>query len=204
MSFTPFESHDLILLKDYYSAQTCEEYLHILMKTVNWSDDYYIAFDRKIDIPRLQAWYADTDIHYSYSNNLLTTQAWISPLSEIKQDIELTSQHQFNSVLLTCYRNGKDSVSWHKDDEAELGKKPYIASLSLGASRELHYRHKSDKTSGSITLHSGDLLLMQPEFQHNWEHSVPAQPDIDAVRINLTFRAVTPVAALDQLAPSAR
>lgn len=195
MSVTPFETNDLILLKQFYPPQICADYLQTLLEAVNWSNDYYIAFGRKIDIPRLQAWYADAGIRYNYSNDLLTTQVWIEPLLEIKQQIEQMTQHRFNSVLLTCYRNGKDSVSWHADNEAELGCQPCIASLSLGACRQLHYRHKRNNLSGSISLHNGDLLIMRPGFQHDWEHSVPAQPDIDIARINLTFRAVTAVSA---------
>lgn len=197
MPHTPFESHDLIMLNQFFSAQYCESYLQALIEGVKWSDDYYMAFGRRIEIPRRQAWYADTGIRYSYSNNLLQTQAWIEPLTEIRQQVEKETQRRFNSVLLTHYRNGMDSVSWHADDEEELGRQPYIASLSLGASRKLHYRHKKENISGSITLHSGDLLFMRPGFQFDWEHSIPAEPVITQPRINLTFRAVIPVSAPD-------
>ena len=33
----------------------------------------------------------------------------------------------------------------HSDDEKELGKKPVIASLSLGESREIYFKHKNKK-----------------------------------------------------------
>lgn len=190
MPTNPFASRDLMLLNHFYGPQQCEDYLQTLIETVRWSDDHYIAFGRRIDIPRLQAWFADEGIRYSYSNNLLTTQPWIAPLLEIKQKVEEATRHRYNSVLLTYYRDGADSVSWHADDEAELGRQPYIASLSLGASRELHYRHKQEGVSGSIVLASGDLLFMRPGFQFDWEHSVPAQDGVTRPRINLTFRAV--------------
>lgn len=190
MDSNPFESHELKLLDRFYSQQVCQAYLQTLLEKVDWSDDYYMAFGRRIDIPRRQAWYADSGIRYSYSNNLLVTQEWISPLVEIKQQVEQAVQQQFNSVLLTYYRHGDDSVDWHSDDEAELGDQPWIASLSLGASRDFHYRHRRDNRTGQLSLHDGDLLLMYPAFQHNWEHCVPTQPDIEGPRINLTFRQV--------------
>ena len=193
MPGTPFKTNDLVLLGQFYPPEVCEDHLHTLTECVSWSHDYYMAFGRKIEIPRLQAWYADAGIRYSYSDNLLTTQAWLAPLLEIKQQVEQAIQYQFNAVLLTCYRNGEDSVAWHADDEVELGCQPHIASLSLGASRELHYRHKHYDVHGHINLHSGDLLFMRPGFQFKWEHSVPTQPHIDAPRINLTFRKVTPL-----------
>lgn len=35
-------------------------------------------------------------------------------------------------MLANLYRDGKDSVDWHADDEAVLGPYPVIASLSFG------------------------------------------------------------------------
>jgi alkylated DNA repair dioxygenase AlkB len=175
-----------------------------LLENASWCEDYYEAFGRRINIPRLQAWYADTGLQYSYSNNLLTTQTWTAPLSEIKQHVEQETRQRFNSVLVTCYRDGNDSLSWHADDEAELGPLPYIVSLSLGASRDMHYRHKRYNTYGKITLNDGDLLLMRPRFQLDWEHCVPAQPEVQAPRINLTFRKVIPVSVPDHLVPAVR
>jgi alkylated DNA repair dioxygenase AlkB len=202
MQFTPFHTGDLVLLNNFYTPQMCNDYLYSLLESVSWSDDYYEAYGRRVNIPRLQAWYADSGIHYSYSNNLLDRLDWIPPLSEIKQHVEQETQQNFNSVLLTYYRDGNDSLSWHADDEAELGPLPYILSLSLGASRDMHFRHKRYITNGKITLNKGDLLLMRPRFQLDWEHSVPAQPEVQEPRINLTFRNVIPVSVQDRLAPA--
>jgi alkylated DNA repair dioxygenase AlkB len=191
MKASPFNTHELMMLKRFYAPAQCDLFLRTLLNKVSWSDDYYMAFDRRIEIPRRQAWYADAGIRYSYSNNLLNTQPWIAPLSEIKQRVETALQRRFNSVLLTYYRDGGDSVSWHADDEPELGSEPWIASLSLGASRDFHFRHRQNgELLGQVTLHHGDLLLMRPSFQHNWEHCVPEQRGIDGPRINLTFRNV--------------
>jgi alkylated DNA repair dioxygenase AlkB len=41
----------------------------------------------------------------------------------------------FNSVLLNYYRDGNDSVAWHKDRESVLGRNPIIASVSFGQVR---------------------------------------------------------------------
>lgn len=175
----------------FYPTLQADEYLAALIYDVSWSEDHFYAFDRRINIPRLQAWYADPGIQYSYSNNLLTQQGWLPLLLTIRQAIEQQVQHPFNSVLLTYYRNGNDSVSWHADDEAELGPQPWIASLSLGASRLFQYRHKQTGQIETMSLHHGDLLLMHPGFQYHWQHQVPQQSNITEPRINLTFRFVT-------------
>jgi alkylated DNA repair dioxygenase AlkB len=193
----PFDCGDLSLLGKLYSTERCLSLLDELITTVNWNDEYCVVHGRRFHIPRLQAWYADEGIQYSYSNNLLKSQTWLELLLTIKNDVQQQTAHDFNSVLLTFYRNGNDSVNWHADDEDELGSAPVIASLSLGATRTFQYRHKdhrhvNDISMGNIRLSNGDLLLMYPGFQANWEHCVPDEPTINTPRINLTFRKVVP------------
>jgi len=172
-----------------YSPEYSQILLDRLISEVSWQNEF-VAFGRHFDVPRMQAWYADEGIHYRYSDNMLQSHIWIEPLLLIKNNIEEMSGHTFNSVLVTYYRNGHDHVSWHADDEPELGDVPVIASLSLGASRKFQYRHNQSDESGSMQLHNGELLIMQPDFQHQWEHCVPYEFDVLAPRINLTFRKV--------------
>jgi alkylated DNA repair dioxygenase AlkB len=190
MTRAPLETGDLSLIKRVYAADHCSGYLQRMIHGIRWHKDHYIVADRRFEIPRLQAWHADAGIAYSYSNNLLENQPWVEPLLEIKRHVEARLGHTFNSVLLTYYRNGRDHVTWHADDERELGDRPVIASLSLGATREFRYRCKSDGAAGGLFLDDGDLLLMQPNFQSQWEHCVPTEPSVSAPRINLTFRRV--------------
>jgi alkylated DNA repair dioxygenase AlkB len=172
-----------------YSPARAAVLLQELIRDIEWQQDF-IAFGRRFDVPRMQAWYADTGVHYRYSDNKLQSHAWTQRLLAIKQDVETQSGHGFNSVLLTYYRDGQDHVNWHADDEPELGDAPVIASLSLGACREFQYRHKQGEEHGSLQLRDGDLLVMQPQFQQQWEHRVPRQLDVSQPRINLTFRQV--------------
>ena len=184
----PAQQH-LRLHGQIYPTQQSHALLNRLIRQVPWQGDF-IAFGRRFFVPRLQAWYADAGVHYRYSDNKLESHVWAEPLISIKQDVERHAGHEFNSVLLTYYRHGDDHVNWHADDEPELGDEPIIASLSLGASREFHYRHKQRQESGYLQLHDGELLVMQPLFQQHWEHRVPLQPEISEPRINLTFRRV--------------
>lgn len=172
-----------------YPAKQCVTLLDNLINLIDWQHEYH-AFGRRFDVPRLQAWYADPGAHYRYADNMLQHRDWIQPLLVIKQDVEAKTGHDFNSVLVTYYRHGGDHVTLHADDEAELGDAPVIASLSLGATREFHYRRKQGGEMRRMTLHDGELLLMHPEFQRDWVHGVPAEPDVTTPRINLTFRKV--------------
>jgi alkylated DNA repair dioxygenase AlkB len=176
-----------------YSPRQCQALLDGLMREVEWQREYF-SFGRRFEVPRLQAWYADEGVHYRYSDNMLQSRVWIPSLLPIKQTVENQSGHLFNSVLVTYYRDGHDHLTWHADDEPELGDAPVIASLSFGVAREFCYRHKRGEEDGSRVLHDGELLIMRPEFQQDWEHCVPPQPEAAGPRINLTFRKViTPV-----------
>jgi alkylated DNA repair dioxygenase AlkB len=99
---------------------------------------------------------------------------------------------RFNSVLCNLYRDGRDSMGMHSDGERELGQNPVIASLSLGAVRRFQLRHRRRKGAGlDLDLPDGSLLIMRGALQHHYRHGVPKQPQINAPRINLTFRKIS-------------
>ena len=118
-------------------------------------------------------------------------QRWTTTLIKIKSQIEDVTNTTFNSVLLNLYRDGKDSVVWHSDDEPELGKNPEIGSVSFGATRRFMFRHKFKKElKFEIELTHGSFLLMKGVTQHFWQHQIPKTNKLIQPRINLTFRKV--------------
>lgn len=172
-----------------YTEQQSTALLANLIRGLDWQT-HFVAYGRRFDIPRQQAWYADEGVHYRYSENQMPSQRWVEPLISIKNRVEDIASRSFNSVLVTYYRDGQDHVGWHADDEPELGDSPSIASLSLGQSRQFHFRPKDMGESGYIELHDGELVIMQAGFQQQWQHCVPSQDEIYKPRINLTFRQV--------------
>jgi alkylated DNA repair dioxygenase AlkB len=99
---------------------------------------------------------------------------------------------KFTSVLLNYYRDGKDSMGWHSDDEKELGQNPVIGSVSFGESRVFQLRHKlrKDIKKVDIKLTDGSFLLMKGSTQHFWQHQIPKTTRNLESRINLTFRVI--------------
>ena len=186
---SPLQQGLLTLHGRLYSAQQSAALLANLIRGLDWQT-HFVAYGRRFDIPRQQAWYADEGVHYRYSENQMHSRRWVEPLIAIKQRVEDIALESFNSVLVTYYRDGRDHVGWHADDEAELGDSPLIASLSLGQGREFHFRRKGAEESEYIELHDGELVIMRPGFQQQWQHCVPRQDGINKPRINLTFRQV--------------
>jgi alkylated DNA repair dioxygenase AlkB len=83
-------------------------------------------------------------------------------------------------------------MGWHSDNEKELDGATPIASISLGARRKFAFRHKQDKTTSSLFLDHGSLLIMYPPIQEYWHHSLLKTKAVKSPRINLTFRKILP------------
>jgi alkylated DNA repair dioxygenase AlkB len=140
--------------------------------------------------PRLTAWYADAGLSYRYSGVTHHAVEWTPALREIKNRVEQASGADFNSLLLNLYRDGKDSIGLHGDNEPELGTNPVVASVSLGAVRQFVLKHKKGKEKLTIPLAHGSLLVMGGTCQHHWLHGVPKTEQPVGERINLTFRKI--------------
>ena len=162
-----------------------------LLDTVDWQQQNINLFGRQIPQPRLTAWFGDPDARYRYSGLQLEPQAWLDALLPLKQRAETLCETHFNSVLLNLYRDGRDYMGWHQDNEKELGDQPGIASFSLGAVRDFQLRHKATR-GAPLTLQAahGSLLLMSGRTQQAWQHRLRRQPAIMTPRINLTFRRI--------------
>ncbi|XP_019665471.1 alpha-ketoglutarate-dependent dioxygenase alkB homolog 3 isoform X1 [Ailuropoda melanoleuca] len=150
--------------------------------------------------PRLTAWYGE--LPYTYSRITMEPNPhWHPVLRSLKDQIEENTGHTFNSLLCNLYRNEKDSVDWHSDDEPSLGRCPVIASLSFGATRTFEMRRKPPPEENGdytyvervkIPLDHGTLLIMEGATQADWQHRVPKEYHSREPRINLTFRTVYP------------
>jgi alkylated DNA repair dioxygenase AlkB len=140
----------------------------------------------------LIAWYGDRGSTYTYSGITLTPLCWTELLLDIKRRVEVVAQASFNSVLLNYYRDNRDSMGFHSDDEPELGDRPAIASLSLGEERTLILKHKLNKLFKPMRLRlaSGSLLLMKGQTQTCWKHGIAKETRRCGPRVNLTFRRI--------------
>ena len=184
-------SLDIAIVREAIPFDQASEAFQRLLSEVDWKQEHIKMFGKEIEIPRLTAWYGDPERSYTYSGIALTPLAWTPLLNELRAAVEKVAGHQFNSVLLNLYRDANDSVSWHADDEPDLGREPVIGSLSLGASRRFEFRKKTDHTDKfKSVLNSGDLVVMRGTSQQLWEHQVPKEREATEPRINLTFRQI--------------
>lgn len=161
-----------------------------LLESIEWQQDVIQMYGKSIAVPRLSAWYGDSDKDYHFSGLHLKPKAWSGLLDNFRQQLNQRLDRCFNSVLANYYRDGQDSVAWHSDDEPELGKQPCIASLSFGATRRFSLKHKQTGQVAHIDLTGGSLLVMEGETQHYWLHQVAKSKGCHLPRINLTYRTI--------------
>lgn len=167
--------------------------LHELIEQTPWRAEVITLWGQQHPQPRLSAWFGDPAARYTYSGLALDPLPWTELLSGIRRRIEAIAEASFNSVLLNYYRNHRDSMGMHSDDEPELGRNPVIASLSLGEPRTFVLKHRFNKALKpvNIVLESGSLLLMKGATQHHWKHGINKLSRPCGPRVNLTFRHVS-------------
>ena len=186
------------------------ELLERLQLEVPWKQEAITLYGRRHLLPRLTCWMADPGCGYSYSGLANVIEPWSPAAAELREALHVLTGWRFNSLLLNRYRDGRDAMGWHADDEPELEPTAPIASLSLGAPRDFRLRPQpsprnraavvsgscqlpagfDDCTPFNIPLQNGDLLLMEPPTQLWWQHALPRRLRLQQQRLNLTFRVV--------------
>ena len=154
--------------------------------------------NNRIQSPRKMCWFAENATwYYKFSRSHIEplwpyTFAEYPIINRIKQEVERLTDFTFNCCLVNIYTDGNEYADWHDDNEPWLGHNPRIASVSIGATRNLEIRCKNTKTITMIPLKNNDILMMNQEFQSQFQHRLPIDNDCKDIRINLTFRKIIP------------
>lgn len=173
-----------------FNQREADNYLEILLNTIEWKNDEAIIFGKKIITKRKVAWYAAKSFEYTYSNTTKLALPWTKELLELKALTEKETGETYNSCLLNLYHNGSEGMAWHSDGEIDLKKDGAIASLSFGAERKFAFKHKQTKEKVEFILGHGSILVMKGTTQTHWLHRLPPTKLVTRPRVNLTFRTM--------------
>jgi len=180
---------ELIFWPQWLLPQQADDLFTLSKNTIPWRHDHISMFGKRMPVPRLQNWFADhTDTSYTYSGIRMDAVQFPVWMSDLAQSVAQQTSFPFNRALVNYYRDGRDSVDWHADDELALGADPIISSLSLGAERVFQLRHNHTGEIFSLNLPHGSLLLMGSQIQHFYQHRLAKVKNIDQPRLNYTFR----------------
>jgi alkylated DNA repair dioxygenase AlkB len=181
-----------------------------LVQGIPWKAEQMQMYGKTFDIPRTMFFVGDSHVKtYSYSRLSFPVESWDGDLNPLYSEIRVLRDRirsdpnlrhvtgtilEYNSCLLNHYRNGMDKIDAHSDREA-LGPANAVVTISLGASRQFHFKSKSRDENGNFrtiktVLNNGDLVLMAGKCQEHWTHLIPREPAITQSRISLTYRLI--------------
>ncbi len=183
--------HDLLNGRLHYwpgfiEPERADQLFTLLLARTDWHQPQLHIYNRRVQTPRLVAFDGDAGIRYGYSGQVHQCGGWQAELEQLRDELTQRIGQYFNFALLNCYRDGRDAIGWHRDNEAELGPDPLIASVSLGAERDFLLRDSARGPSRSLRLEHGSLLLMSGSVHHH----LPRRAGVRQPRINISFRQV--------------
>lgn len=181
------------IVNDYgicFAPAQADAYLARLQAEIPWQCDVVVLYGKRIVAARQTAWLGDHGITYTYSGVTRAALPWQDSVLAIKAAVEARVGASFNSCLLNYYADGSQGMSWHSDDEKELGETPLIASVSLGAARKFAFKHKRSAEKRELLLAHGQLIVMRGDTQRHWRHAIMKSTRVQTPRISLTFRTI--------------
>lgn len=133
----------------------------MLRHNMRWQQGQSIREGRMIPDPRLGA-------------GLSASQSAQIPLLHFTRlHLEARYRIRLQGVALVLYRDGRDSVGFHRDDEMRYLDRTIVAGLCLGATRPFALRSVSGQRVHEVALGGGDLYVMGGRCQADWLHAVP-------------------------------
>jgi alkylated DNA repair dioxygenase AlkB len=148
-----------------------------LLGGVAWGQRRRWMYDHEVDEPRLTSWQpiaGEPDVG----------RQW---LEEARRALSTCYNVEFDSVGMNLYRDGADSVAWHRDRIPSEVVDPVVALVSLGHPRKFLLRPVGGGTSRVFRIGQGDLLVTGGQTQRRFEHSVP-KVRASGPRMSLAFR----------------
>ena len=152
-----------------------------LLRSVAWSQRRRWMYDREVDEPRLTS-------RQRIDQQTAVAYQW---LEDARVALSGHYDVRFDSVGLNFYRDGADSVAWHRDRIPAEIVDPVVALLSLGEPRRFLLRPQGGGKSRAFGLGHGDLLVTGGQTQRRFEHSVPKVKS-SGPRMSIAFRHGVP------------
>jgi len=164
-----------------------DELYDLLARSVPWEQGKLWRYERWVEEPRVGSYYG-------------RDRGFPHPvIASAQRAIQDHYRLQFDGVALAWYRDGDDSVAFHRDREMRYCEDTVVAILTLGARRPwlLRRRTRRDKwiadhggAEYDLAPAGGDLFVLGGRAQADWEHSVPKLPGAGARagRISMQWR----------------
>lgn len=157
--------------------------MRVLEAELSWDERERLMYERRVAVPRRLGRVGEGPMH--------------PVVAALREALQSHYQLSFCGVTFAHYRDGNDSVAWHRDRELRDWPEAVVAIVSLGGPRRFQLRPfdvrrgKGVGQSMTIRVGWGDLLVMGGQCQHRWEHGVPKMPHAEP-RMAVMFRQLNP------------
>jgi alkylated DNA repair dioxygenase AlkB len=148
-----------------------------LLTNIDWGQRSRRMYDQEVIEPRLTwSWRASSE-----------TPLRPALLEDMRVLLSRRYEVDLDSAGFNLYRDGSDSVAWHRDRIAAEIEGPIVCLVSVGEPRKFLLRPRDGGRSKTFVLGRGDLLVTGGMTQRTWEHSVPKGVTAGP-RISIAFR----------------
>ncbi len=157
-----------------------------LARTLPWKQGSVWRYERYVTEPRLTAWIA--------RGRPVPHLALLDAYRALRRRYQV----DFDGFGLSWYRDGNDSVGFHRDREMRWLDNTVIAILTTGVRRPflVKSRHvpagrrilNDDSDARDLAPGSGDLLVLGGRCQADWLHAVPKVSGVVEGRISVQWR----------------
>ena len=181
--------------KNFIEEKYCKIWIEWIKKNIYFPKKNYIKlFGKQVLTPRLQTAFGDEGTSYKFSGTIVEAKPWKKELLILKKVAEDLSGFKLNFCLINYYRNGKDYIGFHSDDEKDLDKTAPIVSITFGVDRLFEFKSNDskmhDKFNKKFTISNGDVVVFEALTNEYYKHSVLKQIHINKPRWNFTFRKI--------------
>ncbi len=144
---------------------------------VDWQRGKVWRYERWVEEPRLSSWCA--------INRPLPHPALLDAHRRLQSQYRV----QYDGFSLVWYRDGNDSVAFHRDRELRYLEETVIGVLTMGARRPWLLQPRTDRDRSrapgrgeviDLAPESGDLIVLGGRCQADWLHAVPKVPGAKA------------------------
>ncbi len=152
------------------------------------------CFGKKF-MPRLQVFLSDVEgLVYTFSKTTFVASGLTAELRALLALVNARCGADFNSILVNHYRNGRDHISAHADDEAGVDPVAGVVTVSCGATRTFVLRRSRPPKEIVIRLqmpHGSMIAMSGSDFQKSFLHAVTPTAKETQPRTSFTFRKVS-------------
>ncbi len=198
-----FPVPDTLLVPDFLPADSAASLLRAALGEFDWQQERFVMFGRRVTAPRLSVCFGEPGAAYRYSGVERFAVPWPETVRALAERVSAATGWQANFVLVNRYRNGRDHLGWHSDDERDLGPAPVVATVSVGAARTFRMSAEDrGSPNHDVTLEDGSLFLMWGRSQRHYRHSVPRRARETGERLSFSFRRTANVGRIVAVTPS--